>query len=206
MDRRIFLVGAALLSIPAGAEEGAPGVELSAGGDAVRPRRYWPVVTSRRQALDVPNTNATEAGRDSRGYDAGRAGAARRHVGVDLYARPSDAVIAIEAGRIIAFYPFYRDTWALMIAHPGYVANYGEVRDGSLARRLHVGASVRAGQRIATIGATGALHFELYRPGAQRNAVWRKGAPEPMSALDPTAFLQALARDGVRLRPGDRTS
>ena len=61
---------------------------------------------------------------------------------------------------------------ALIIAHTGYVANYGEVRDPPLVR---VGDEVAAGQRIARISDTAQLHFETYAPGVTRNLLgaWR---------------------------------
>ncbi|HRP10633.1 MAG TPA: M23 family metallopeptidase [Terricaulis sp.] len=127
----------------------------------------------------------------------------RHHAGVDLFAHAGDAVIAIEAGRVIDFYPFLRArtgemSHALLIAHAGYVANYGEVRDPPL---VSVGDEVAAGQRIARISDTAQLHFETYAPGSARNRSWPHGAPQPAGVIDPTERLRDLAQRGTRVLP-----
>lgn len=166
---------------------------------------YWPVVT------DHPRWNVVSAQPSCvnlRCFGAARPvsrldNPTRHHAGVDLFARAGDAVIAIEAGRVIEFYPFLRArtgemSYALLIAHDGYVANYGEVRDPALVR---VGDEVAAGQRIATISDTAQLHFETYAPGIARNRSWRHGEAQPAGVIDPTERLRDLAARGVRLMP-----
>jgi len=190
--RRAFLLGlgAAALVSPARADTGA---------------LYWPVVTDHPR-WDVisaqpscPNLRCFSAPRPVSQLDNPR----RHHAGVDLFARAGDAVIAIEAGRVIDFYPFLRArtgemSYALLIAHAGYVANYGEVRDPPL---VSVGDEVAAGQRIARISDTAQLHFETYAPGAGRNRSWPHGAPQPAGVLDPTERLRDLAQRGTRILP-----
>jgi murein DD-endopeptidase MepM/ murein hydrolase activator NlpD len=131
----------------------------------------------------------------------------RRHVGIDLFARAGDTVIAVEDGAILAFYPFLRArtgevSYALIVAHASFVANYGEVRQASLRdHRLALGDSVTAGQAIATISDTAQLHFETYAPGATRSQSWPHGAARPAGVLDPSALLVDLAQNGRRLTP-----
>jgi murein DD-endopeptidase MepM/ murein hydrolase activator NlpD len=131
----------------------------------------------------------------------------RRHAGIDLFASAGDTVIAIEDGRVVGFYPFLRAatgemSYAMLVAHDGYVANYGEVRENSLtAHGLEIGSTVRAGQAIATISDTAQLHFETYQPNTTRNASWRYAETQPASVRDPTNFLRALVAQGQRRTP-----
>jgi murein DD-endopeptidase MepM/ murein hydrolase activator NlpD len=182
------------------------------------PARFWPVVTDHPKALDI--AAALSDGRIAgsaplRRFNAPRPAAradnpTRRHVGVDLFAYPGDAVVAVEDGRVIAFYPFLRAaagamSYALIVAHAGYVANYGEVKRGSLtACALAPGDSVAGGRQIAAVSDTSQLHFETYAAGVTHNASWPQGAPRPAGVLDPTALLLDLAANGRRLRPAHR--
>lgn len=189
--RRAFLAGlGAALALPARAET---------------PALYWPVITNHPR-WDVisaqpacPNLRCFSAPRPVSALDNPR----RHHAGVDLFANAGDAVVAIEAGRVLEFYPFLRAragemSYALIIAHAGYVANYGEVRDPALVR---VGDEVAAGQRIARVSDTAQLHFETYAPGIARNRAWAHGATRPPGLIDPTERLRDLAQRGVRLLP-----
>jgi hypothetical protein len=171
--------------------------------------RFWPVVTDHPRALEI---STTETSRPLRRFNAPRPAAradnpTRRHVGVDLFANAGDTVLAIDAGRIIAFYPFLRAaagemSFALIVAHETYVANYGEVRANSLsAHGLSTGDAITAGREIAAISDTSQLHFETYAPGATRSVSWRHGAPQPTQVRDPTALLTELARDARRFLP-----
>jgi len=200
---------AALSSAPTPEDDPAPFAARRAS------EGYWPVVTNQAEALVVSAqlTDGSFTGRELRCFNAPRPAAhadnpTRRHVGVDLFASPGDQVIAIEDGRIVGFYPFLRArtgemSYALLIAHDGFVANYGEVRETSLsARGLSLGDHVIAGQEIAEISDTSQLHVETYEEGVTRNRSWRHGAPRPPGVLNPTRLLQDLARTGRRLHPG----
>jgi murein DD-endopeptidase MepM/ murein hydrolase activator NlpD len=170
---------------------------------------YWPVVTSRADwniisaQPDCVRLRCFEAPRPVSRLDNPQ----RRHAGVDLFANAGDAVIAVEDGVIVGFYPFLRArtgemSYALLIAHAGYVANYGEVRENSLrARGLEIGSAVRGGQNIATISDTAQLHFETYAAGTTRNSSWAYAQTRPASVIDPTPRLADLAVRGVRLHP-----
>lgn len=190
---------------PAGAEAPPQERQTSPSPAAL----YWPVVTERTDwntisaAPECLRLRCFEAPRPVSQLDNPR----RRHVGVDLFANAGDAVLAVEDGVIVGFYPFLRAssgemTYALLVAHAGYVANYGEVRENSLrARGLRIGAPVRAGQNIASVSDTAQLHFETYAAGVTRNRSWDWGAPRPPGVVDPTPRLRDLAHRGVRLRP-----
>lgn len=181
------------------------GASLATPAHAETPALYWPVITDHPRWNVVsaqpscPNLRCFSAPRPVSRLDD----PARHHVGVDLFARAGDAVVAIEVGRVLEFYPFLRArtgemSYALLIAHAGYVANYGEVRSPALVR---VGDEVAAGQRIVAISDTAQLHFETYAPGIARNRAWRHGEPQPPGLIDPTGRLRDLAARGVRLLP-----
>ncbi len=185
-----------------------------AASPAPTPVRYWPVVTGLAQALEISNDHTS---RPLRRFNAPRPAVhadnpTRRHVGVDLFAAPGDTVIAVEDGRVLGFYPFLRAatgemSYALLVDHGAYVANYGEVRQNSLtAHGLAIGDRISAGQPIATISDTAQLHFETYQAGTQHSSSWPNGAPQPAGVRDPTAFLTALAEQGARRMPGDTTT
>ena len=181
----------------------------TAAQPAPTPAVYWPVVTARSDwntisaQPDCIRLRCFEAPRPVSQLDNPR----RRHAGVDLFANAGDAVIAVEDGAVIGFYPFLRArtgemSFALLVDHGGYVANYGEVRENSLrAHNLDIGSRVRGGQRIATISDTAQLHFETYQPGTTRNFSWAYHAQRPAAVVDPTPRLQALAQSGQRLAP-----
>lgn len=173
------------------------------------PAQYWPVITARGDwntisaQPDCVRLRCFEAPRPVSQLNNPR----RRHAGVDLFANAGDAVIAVEDGIVVGFYPFLRAatgemSYALLVAHNGYVANYGEVRENSMrAHNLEIGARVRGGQRIATISDTAQLHFETYAAGTTHNYSWAYAEQRPAPVLDPTPRLQTLALNGQRLLP-----
>lgn len=169
--------------------------------------RYWPVVTNEPRAMVVSSPGNCIA---LRCFAAPRpvsqlANPRRHHVGLDLYARAGDRVLAIADGRIVAFFPFLvartgERTWALMIDHGDRTVLYGEVRADAMAAR-RIGDTVTAGQEIARISDTAQLHVEVYPAGARRNARWPFGTAQPAGVSDPTAFVTDLAANGTRVRP-----
>lgn len=165
--------------------------------------RHWPVITAHPRALEV-NTllvGGSVGTRPGRRFLADRAGG-RYHVGLDLFCSENDPVVAIEDGKIVAFYPFYRGTHALLVAHGGFVVNYGEVAPNSLARLgLGVGSAVKSGQQIATVGRLNMLHFETYVAGTKINHRWFKGKARPAALRNPSQLLLELAANGIRLSP-----
>jgi len=174
---------------------------------AQAPQRFWPVVTDEPRAMVVSSPGNCIA---LRCFGAARpvsqlANPRRHHVGLDLYARPGDRVLAIADGRIVAFFPFLvartgERTWALMIDHGDRVVLYGEVRADALDTR-RIGEHVAAGQEVARISDTAQLHVETYPPGSRRNARWPFGTAQPPGVHDPTAFVTDLAANATRVRP-----
>lgn len=227
MRRRAVLAAAVLLGAAstAGAAD-APARLIAASLPAQGPVpmavstadiRYWPVVTARPDALVVPAIlrDGQAQGDPMRTFDSRRPSdpskpQTRRHVGVDLTAAEGDRVVAMESGRIVAFYKFLvrapqdggEETWAILIAHKDMVALYGEVRANSLAAlNLRVGDTVAAGQPIGTVSGTAQLHTETYAPGVTQNLKWPVGAPPPPEMRNPTQLLLDLAANGRRITP-----
>lgn len=166
---------------------------------------YWPVVTRHSRALEV-NTRLvggeTSGANTSRRFLADRSGGARYHCAIDLYCSEGDGVVAVEDGKIVNFYHFYQNTYALLVQHDGYVINYGEVAPNSLsALGLRIGDRVNAGQRIGTIGRLNMLHFETYSSGTTKNYSWPKANPRPGRLRNPSQLLLNLAASAERLDP-----
>lgn len=209
-----LVAGLALLALAACAPADAQQVptnatRVTAAAQPAPGALYWPVITARgdwntiSSQPDCVRLRCFEAPRPVSRLDNPQ----RHHAGVDLFANAGDAVIAVQDGTVIGFYPFLRAatgemSYALLIAHDGYVANYGEVRENSLtAHNLSIGTRVRAGQRIATVSDTAQLHFETYASGTTRNYSWNYHAERPAAVIDPTPRLQSLSQTGQRLLP-----
>jgi murein DD-endopeptidase MepM/ murein hydrolase activator NlpD len=171
------------------------------------PRRVvWPVLTrdDRRGQVGYVDVNGGKHGNQSRAFGAPRDG--RRHAAVDLYGVNGEPVVAIANGVVIATQSFHLGTSAMLVAHPGFVALYGEIRPGSWNDfGVGIGSQVRAGQQIARIGCmvgsesdcdSHMLHFETYAPGTTKNFPWHGGAP-PAALLDPTYLLLVAAGPGT---------
>src|SRR5215210_6147262 len=84
----------------------------------------WPL--PRRTNLQVAE------GDHSRSFGARRRDGNRTHAGLDLYASYGDPICAIADGVIVYFGHFYEGTYALLVDHGSFVANYGEVDRSSL--------------------------------------------------------------------------
>jgi murein DD-endopeptidase MepM/ murein hydrolase activator NlpD len=172
---------------------------------------FWPIITGHAQALMI--TYRTKAGKlvgGNRGrcFFADRSNGKRHHVGVDLFCRNNDVVVACAPGKIVNFYKFYRtkageDSFALFVAHDGVVINYGEVKANARTEfKWKIGDTVVAGQPIARVSTTDMIHLEAYVPGVTVNARWLANGSKPASLLDPTLLLLALAENGTRILPG----
>ncbi|GGL77703.1 hypothetical protein GCM10010840_14540 [Deinococcus aerolatus] len=174
------------------------------------PGAFWPLRTDDPRGRLVSHVTAEgrTVGRAGRAFMARRQGVRdgqtlpRWHVGLDLFARAGDTVVACETGRIVEFAFFYRArsgqrTYRLLVAHAGVVVNYGEVTADSLTRHgLAVGDRVQAGQPIGVVSDTNMLHFETYTPGTERSFQWWPDRPRPESLLNPTRYLLALQARG----------
>lgn len=165
---------------------------------------FYPVQSTHPRGGEV-NYQAEDGrgvgGNALRRFGARRGNGKRRHVGIDLYARKGDPVVACEDGRIVAFYGFCcgknKTSYALLVDHGSVVINYGEVDPASL-RQLNLAkrSPVSAGQRIAFVGVnpggSSMLHFETYASDTTRNQRWLAGKPPPSGILDPTRYLLQL--------------
>jgi murein DD-endopeptidase MepM/ murein hydrolase activator NlpD len=170
---------------------------------------FWPIITADPQTLLVSylTTDDKEVGNKSRRFFGNRNQGARHHVGIDLFCKEGDDVIAVAAGKIVGFAHFLNSggeqTFQLLVNHGSVVVNYGEVVDNS-DQLFHwrLGDAVQAGQRIGRIGATKMLHFETYKPGVTHNQVWMVGGQRPSGLLNPTQLLLRIASRGQRKNVG----
>lgn len=126
-------------------------------------------------------------------FGAPRDGNTRRHTGIDLYpVRGADTSIkAIRDGEILRIAPFYQRrngevTYAILIDHGEYVANYAELRKPTLP----TGAIVRKEQVIGFLSGTKQLHFEMYSPGTRRWLLWYEKMPPNL--MDPTDTMMRV--------------
>lgn len=175
-----------------------------------QPALYWPIVTNDPNALVVSSdlVGGGQQGRPGRRFLADRSGGKRYHVGIDLFAADGDDVLACADGVIVNYYPFYKTSvgemsWALFVAHDGFVANYGEVKaNAPQVFGWKIGDKVGAGQPIARVSSTSMIHFETFVPGTKVNTRWMKNGPRPASLLNPSQLLLDLAAGGVRVPLG----
>lgn len=103
----------------------------------------------------------------ARYFGASRDGGTRAHAACDLIAAPGTQVLAVADGVVTAGpYFFYEGTYALEVRHGSFVVRYGEIAR-NVPAGIRVGATVRRGQVIATVGrntsGTSMLHFEMYK-------------------------------------------
>ena len=178
-------------------------------------KMFWPIITDDPQAMVVSylSNSGQVVGSSSRRFFADRRNGERHHVGVDIFCREGDVVVACAPGEIVAFYSFYRrpttgeDTFALFVAHDGVVINYGEVRRSSRQDfGWNIGDQVTAGQKIARVSGTNMIHFETYVPNTVQNSRWLRGEARPASLLNPTMLLLTLASGASRTDKNGVTS
>ncbi|MHB8771865.1 MAG: M23 family metallopeptidase [Syntrophales bacterium] len=149
-------------------------------------------------ALKYPfaKRNPPKSGRRRSGFQyypffgAPRDGNTRRHAGIDLYPvkGAGTPIKAIQDGQVIRVAPFYRRrtgemTYAVLIDHKEYVANYAELRKPTLV----TGAVVKKKQTIGFVSGTKQLHFELYTPGTASWMSWYGTVPPNL--IDPTDMM-----------------
>jgi len=128
-------------------------------------------------------------------FGAPRGGNTRSHAGVDLYPikGAGTPIKAIRDGRVIKSAPFYkrRDgevTYALLIDHKEFVANYAELKKPTLV----AGAIVKQNQTIGFVSGTKQLHFELYAPETENWLSWY--GKMPPNLIDPTDMMTKIFR------------
>jgi murein DD-endopeptidase MepM/ murein hydrolase activator NlpD len=123
-------------------------------------------------------------------FGAPRDGNTRSHAGIDLYPTKGAGtpIKAIRDGKVIRIAPFYKRrngeiTYALLIDHKEFVANYAELRKPTLV----AGAIVKQKQTIGFVSGTEQLHFELYKPGTGGWLPWH--GKMPPNLIDPTDMM-----------------
>lgn len=199
----VILYVMAFLTVGLVHDTGASGVNKQAG-NIEQNREIAPPLDG---ALKYPFTkhDSQKCGRWRSGsqdypyFGAPRDGNARRHAGIDLYpAKGADAPVkAIQDGRVIKIGPFYTRrngeiTYALLIDHKEFVANYAELRKPTLV----AGAIVKQTQTIGFVSGTKQLHFELYTPGTEDWLSWY--GKMPPNLIDPTDMMTRVFRKKVR--------
>ena len=119
----------------------------------------------------------------------------RLHAGVDIYPPRGEGapVLAVKAGTVIKTGLFYtrasgEQTYAILVDHGDFVADYGEVRPPE--PWVRPGAAVARGQVIGYVSGTVQLHFEMYAPGTTSWLSWY--GPQPSNLLDPTPYMLKL--------------
>jgi murein DD-endopeptidase MepM/ murein hydrolase activator NlpD len=165
---------------------------------------FWPAVTSHPDAMVVCRKEASGKliGGSGRNFFADRNGGHRHHVGVDVYCRDGDDVVACADGTVVNYYGFYRTrtgemSFALFVAHEGVVINYGEVKGNAPVAK---GKRVKAGDKIGVVSSANMIHFETYEPGAVANTRWLAvQANPPRGLLNPTRLLLELAANAPRI-------
>lgn len=123
----------------------------------------------------------------------------RLHAGCDLIAPIGTPVYAVADGEIIAFYHFFKTSFAIEVDHGDFLVRYGEVKP-QLAAGLAKGSRVFAKQLLGEVGKleglnSSMLHFELYA-GTHRGPL-TVAANEPFrrraDLTDPTRALDEAA-------------
>jgi len=184
------------------------GVPFAEGVD----RPVWPLRTRhpRRGVVSYRGVDGKVRGRWGRRFAAPREGRKgkrdRNHAGIDLFANPGDAVLAIADGVVTAVQSFHLGSWAVFVEHGQAVVMYGEVQKRSWSQLgVSVGARVKAGQPIARVACMtrdedGActshmLHVETYAPGTTQNHRWYAGDEAPPALRDPSLLLLHAAQE-----------
>ena len=174
--------------------------------------KVWPVVTGAPARLSVPYFPLSSpttlidpfggAPVGARAFHASRESGKRWHAGVDLFASPGDAIVAMGDGVVVGPATGYVGLGALVVDHGSHVVLYGEME---LAPGLKTGDVVKAGQRLGTAreslgtspGAVRStmLHLETWERDHAPKAFtpWYQGSSPPTGLLDPTLFLLSTA-------------
>lgn len=164
--------------------------------------QFFPVHTSHARGREVAHRDSSGhfVGQHSRAFLARRRGGARYHVGVDLWARYGDLVVAPAPCTVVNYHHFYRGTWALLVAIQGELTlNLAEVEYLSWRNfGLEIGSYVQAGSPLARVGRFSSggsmVHVEAYADGVTASKRWHPGRPMPEGLRNPTDFLLAAAR------------
>jgi spore germination cell wall hydrolase CwlJ-like protein len=201
-------VTSVVANVPADVAQLPPGdAPPFAGINTPLDQAFWPVITDDPQAMVVSYKTTADAivGKAGRFFFADRNNGARHHVGMDVFCREGDVVVACGPGKIVNFFSFYttasgEDSFALFVEHDGVVINYGEVKKNAREEfGWSVGDTVVAGQKIAKVSGTNMIHFETYVPGTKQNSRWLRGEARPPTLQNPTMLLLRLACGASRI-------
>lgn len=117
----------------------------------------------------------------------------RTHAGVDIYPAAGEGapVRAMKDGTVLKVETFFvrytgEQTYAMLIDHGDFVANYAELRPPA----LRPGDTVSPGEIIGHLSGTEQLHFEMYTPGTTSWAPWY--GEKPANLIDPTGTMLEL--------------
>lgn len=124
-------------------------------------------------------------------FEAARDNNSRRHAGIDVYPPAGEGATtkAMKDGtilRVATFYTRYTGevTYAVLVDHGDFVANYAELQPPT----LKAGDKVKQGDLLGYISGTEQLHFEMYTPGTTD---WISGwyGAKPANLLDATEMM-----------------
>lgn len=171
----------------------------------------WPTITEaeKKYVVSYRTVSGSYIGNGARRFMVDRNGDGKYHVGIDLYARVGDPLVAMESGTVVNYYHFFSGTYALFLqCDSGLVINYGEVAKNSWNEfNVQKGTKVKKGYPIARVGemsmGSHMLHFETYMPPTSQNKQYYGGDTGPI--LNPTYYLllaQYLATRGSRAFAG----
>ena len=122
-----------------------------------------------------------------------------------MYCQNNQEVYAIESGTVvnilpftgeIAGYPWWNDTYCVMVESDSGVINYGEILP---ERSLKIGDEIKRGQFIGNIIRVlkkdkglpmDMLHLEIYKHGSTETVGWNLNSPKPDSLMDPYELLE----------------
>lgn len=128
------------------------------------------------------------------------------HEGIDLYCPHGTPVHAVEAGQVVAIFPFtgakagsdwWEDTDAVLVEGDSGVVVYGEI-----AAICAVGQQVAAGETLGHVVTVlkkdkgrpmAMLHLELHTHGARAAPEWPAVDKKPATLRDPTPYLKQVA-------------
>jgi murein DD-endopeptidase MepM/ murein hydrolase activator NlpD len=200
-SRKTFDLGASVTSynVSAVVEASAPiACERSMYGEGTNRRPCAPVAGPPLYPLTKDESIACghwSAGSTDFPYFGAPRNGTRLHAGVDIYPPGGEGtpVRAVKAGTVVTTGTFYtrangEQTYAILVDHGDFVANYGEVRQP--AAWVAPGAAVQRGQVIGYVSGTVQLHFEMYAAGTASWLQWY--GPQPSNLMDPTSYLLKL--------------
>ena len=117
----------------------------------------------------------------------------RLHAGIDIYpaAGEGSPVRAMKDGTVLKVEVFFvrytgEQTYAVLVDHGDFVANYAELRPPA----LQPGDTVAKGDLIGQISGTEQLHFEMYNAGTTTWIPWY--GDKPANLIDPTGTMLDL--------------